>query len=125
MREIFTVLFSNSRRDRLTQSMQRFAYSLVEDTPCPDTAQETSFTYTRSLFYLEAVKAQPLALVGRRFSSSSDNADRDFLQFPPETIVDATSSSATVSCVCHLCVLESDVYSPVFCSSPVLDCSLH
>ena len=73
------------------QSMQNFAYSLLDGYMCRDannTAVEALFTYSRASFYLEAVRAIPSAFIGRRFSFSQQGQD-DFLQLPGRSISQA------------------------------------
>lgn len=67
------------------QSMKTFGYSLLEESPCLSTGVEVTLNYTRTLFYLEAVRLMPSALVGRRFSLSGEN-NQDYIQMPAQTI---------------------------------------
>ena len=65
--------------------MKTFGYSLVEESPCLTAGSETPINYTRTLFYLEAMRVQPSALVSRRFSSSRE-ANQDYVQLPSQSI---------------------------------------
>lgn len=75
---------SFSGRSSLVQTMQSFAYSLLEDTLC----NEAAVTHSRPQFYLIAAKLSHSALAGRRFSS---NNNTDFVQFPTQIIAPQVS----------------------------------
>lgn len=84
---------------QFVQLMKEFAYSLVARAPCPLTGGEQPLSYTRTSFYLEAVKLSPALLSGRRFSSSPGDDRADYVQFPSQVISVPTAVSDLSFCI--------------------------
>ncbi len=63
---------------RFVQSLQAFAYSLLDGRACPYNTTET-----RPSYYLETLRLRPSSLYGRRFSAEVGG---DFLQYPSESV---------------------------------------
>ena len=66
--------------------MKEFAYSLVAGSLCPLAGGGQPLSYTRTSFYMEAVKLPPASLSGRIFTSSPGDNRADYVQFPEEVI---------------------------------------
>ena len=80
MLEIFRSLIvdaSFSGRSQFLESMQNFAYSLVESSLCDG----PPVIHSTPQYYLYAAKISPPLLAGMRFSSSSDS---DYIQYPSQ-----------------------------------------
>lgn len=82
MLDIFQTLLADpsfSGRSLLVQTIQSFAYSLLNGELC----NAPAITHSRALFYLRAAKLSHSSLSGQRFSS---NNNTDFIQFPAQII---------------------------------------
>ena len=71
---------------QFVQLMKEFAYSLVAGALCPLAGGGQPLSYTRTSFYMEAVKLPPASLSGRIFTSSPGDNRADYIQFPEEVI---------------------------------------
>ena len=84
---------------QFVQLMKQFAYSLVDRALCPIAGGGQPLTFTRTSFYMEAVKLPPASLSGRTFTSSSGDSQADYVQFPNQIISVPTDVSAFVHSV--------------------------
>lgn len=111
MLDIFQTLLvdlSFAQRSLLVKSMQKFAYSLVEESRCNSSA----ITYSKPQYYLQTAKLSFDALAGRRFFSANGS---DYVQFP-------NVSSTQVSAL----YLDNASFNPPYVATGnVLQCDLH
>ena len=94
-----TILHFCRGHSQFVQLMKEFAYSLVEGALCPLAGGGQPLSYTRTSFYMEAVKLPPASLSGRIFTSSPGDNRADYVQFPEEVISVPAPVSARFSLI--------------------------
>lgn len=103
MLDVFQNLLTDisfSGRSQFVESMQNFAYSLVEDSLCNGPA----ITHSRPLYYLHAAALSPPVLANTRFSSTTGS---DYVQFPSQVVSTEVGQDSELEFInvthCFLC----------------------